>query len=92
LNAISTGGGGTRLDVSLTLDDSGNRFNGSVSADGKQAYLWSGARINGGVSAGGGTVQRQLAPIVPEQQDKTRFGGVSLEQMLDGLFNRRTAD
>jgi hypothetical protein len=77
----------------VTLDSSGSKLSGTTTrANGELIWNISGIRV--GANTANAPVQRTIEPV-PEQQDTTRFNagsGVSLEQMLDGLFNRRTAD
>ncbi len=72
----------------VTLDASGNRLSGTSADESGRVFQISAIRV--GANAGG-TVQRQIAPSAtpPTQNRSDSIDGASIEQMLDGLFNRR---
>lgn len=85
LNASVTKNG-DHFGIRLTLDGSGNRFDGTVSENGKQAHFWTGTRTGQGGTASSVPAQRLIAPSVGV--DESRF---PLE-MFEGLFRKRVTD
>jgi hypothetical protein len=81
---------GDRFVIKLTLAGSGNEFDGRVSMNGAQRFLWTGTRTSGGGAVtSGGTVQRSTTLQTDGNTRSDSISGNSIELMLDGLFNRR---